>query len=107
MMPATRTFYFEKNTRDAEPLTESYEEGFGFFEAEVDLNQGSICYFDGLTNLEGRHGTKRLPFDGSGSAHPKRAPAGLCLLFVIRGRARMHRNYLYRESFNQQDLLWR
>jgi hypothetical protein len=53
----TRTFYFEKNTRD-EPLTESYEEGFSF-EAEVDLNQGSPCYFDGLTNLEGRHGRRR------------------------------------------------
>ena len=34
----SRTFYFEKNTRD-EPLTKSYEGGFGF-EAEVDLNQG-------------------------------------------------------------------
>jgi hypothetical protein len=38
----TRRFYFQKNTRD-EPLTKSYEEGFGF-EAEVDLNQGSLCY---------------------------------------------------------------
>jgi hypothetical protein len=59
----TRRFYFEKNTRD-EPLTKSYEEGFGF-EAEVDLNQGSLCYFDGLTNLERRHGTRPLRSDGS------------------------------------------
>jgi hypothetical protein len=89
----TRTFYFEKNTRDEPLITESYEEGFGF-EAEVELNQGSLCYFDGLTNLEGRHGTKRLPFDGSGSAHPKGTSR---LVLVIRGRA----NRNYRESFNK------
>jgi hypothetical protein len=88
----TRTFYFEKNTR-GDPLTKSYEEGFGF-EAEVDLNQGSLCYFGGLTNLEGRHGTKPLPFDGSCSAHPKGTSR---LVLVIRGRA----NRNYRESFNK------
>jgi hypothetical protein len=80
----TRTVSFEKNNMDV-PLTKCYEEGFGF-ETEVELRQGSLCYFDGLTNLEGRHGTKPLPlpFDGSAAAaaHTQRAPAGLCLLFV-------------------------
>jgi hypothetical protein len=56
--------------------------------------QGSLCYFDGLTNLEGRHGTKPLPFDGSGSAHPKGTSR---LVLVIRGRA----NRNYRESVNK------
>jgi hypothetical protein len=88
----TRTFYFEKNTKD-EPLTNCYKAGFGF-KAEVQLKQGSLCCFDGLTNLEGRHGTKPLPFDGSGSAHPKGTSR---LVLVIRGRA----NRNYRASFNK------
>jgi hypothetical protein len=84
----TRTFFFEKNNKD-KPLTKSYDGGFGF-ETEVELRQGSLCYFDGLTNLEGRHSTKPLP-------------AGLCggddarLVLVIRGRA----NSNYRASFNR------
>ena len=78
----TRTFFFEKNNKD-KPLTKCCDEGFGF-ETEVELRQGSLCYFDGLTNLEGRHSTKPLPFDGSGSANPKGTSR---LVLVIRGRA--------------------
>ena len=78
----TRRFFFEKNNKD-KPLTKCCDEGFGF-ETEVELGQGSLCYFDGLTNLEGRHGTKPLPFDGSGSANPKGTSR---LVLVIRGRA--------------------
>jgi hypothetical protein len=88
----TRRLYFEKNTRD-EPLTKSYEGGSGF-EAEVDLNQGSLCYFDGLTNLEGRHGTRPLCSDGS--AHLEEKYEGR-LVLVIRGRT----NRNYRTYFNK------
>jgi hypothetical protein len=31
----------------------------------VQLKQGSLCYFDGFTNLEGRHGTRPLCSDGN------------------------------------------
>ena len=88
----TRTFFFQKNTKD-KPIAKCYDDGFGF-ETEVELRQGSLCYFDGLTNLEGRHGTKPLPFDGSGSANPKGTSR---LVLVIRGRA----NSNYRASFNR------
>jgi hypothetical protein len=60
----------------------------------MELRQGSLCYFDGLTNPEGRHGTKPLPFDGSGSANPK---GTIRIVLVIRGRA----NSNYRASFNR------
>ena len=78
----TRTFYFEKNTKD-EPLTSiySYDAGFGFA-AEVQLKQGGLCCFDGLTDLEGRHGTRPLCSDGS--AHLEDTSR---LVLVIRGRA--------------------
>ena len=88
----TRKFYFKKNTRD-KLLTKSYEDGFGF-EAEVDLNQGSLCYFDGVTNLEGRHGTRPLCSDGSAQLEEKDEGR---LVLVIRGRAISN----YRTSFNK------
>jgi hypothetical protein len=62
------------------------------FEAEVQLKQGSLCYFDGLTNLEGRHGTRPLSSDGS--AHPEDNSR---LVLVIRGRT----NINYRAFFNK------
>jgi hypothetical protein len=55
----TRTFHlrsdFEKGTVD-KAVTDNNRG----FEAQKELTQGSLCYFDGITNFEGRHGTKPL-----------------------------------------------
>jgi hypothetical protein len=53
----TRTFHFEKNTVD-EAVTDNHRG----FEAQKELTQkeACVCYFDGITNFEGRHGIKPL-----------------------------------------------
>jgi hypothetical protein len=60
------------------------------FEAQKELTQGSLCYFDGITNFEGRHGTKPLVVDSSRQQDLRR------LVVVVRGRTKTD----YRTSFN-------
>jgi hypothetical protein len=59
-------------------------------EAQKKLTQGSLCYFDGITNFEGRHGTKPLVVDSSRQQDLRR------LVVVVRGRTKTD----YRTSFN-------
>ena len=81
----TRTFHFEKNNVD-EAVTANHRG----FEAQKELTQGSLCYFDGITNFEGRHGTKPLVVDSSRQQDLRR------LVVVVRGRTKTD----YRTSFD-------